>query len=276
MATKKKSYKGKYPGPDKYKGDPKKLAVYRAAKRKAAKKPALKPAAKPAVKPAAPAAAKPATVPNPGAVSSNSSGNIQLQTNAEIEAQALEAHEQLRQENERAAQMDAQALIQEQLGQKQSRDTFQENRSRSNQIMASRGMRGSAALHASAMDTKGYQTALEGVNTQKQGSITEANNIRTTASNWLKTRQGQLTLARKEYTDEQSKLNPTTGSTPINSGIKPTVPYKAPVKPAAKKPVAKPVAAKKFKGKYPGPDKFKGNMKLVNAYNAARRKAGKK
>jgi hypothetical protein len=67
-ASAKKPYKGKYPGPDKFKGDKKKVAAWRNKKAAAAagKKPAPKPAPKPAApKPAAAAAPKPLAPPAP-------------------------------------------------------------------------------------------------------------------------------------------------------------------------------------------------------------------
>jgi len=222
-----KTYKGKYKGPDKFKGDEKKLAVYYAAKRKAASAP--KTTAKPAT-----TASKPTTTATPlkqvtaptGSVSSNSSGNIQLQTNADIENQALEASQTLKDEEEKATQLQQQGLIAEMANKYKARNSFDTQRSRSNQIMASRGMRGSAALQQNALDKRDYGTALQDIAAARAASDKEAENIKTTAKNWWDTRQGQLNLSRQQYTNERSKSSPTSGSTPVNSGVKATTPYK--------------------------------------------------
>jgi hypothetical protein len=271
-----KTYKGKYKGPDEFKGDQKKLDAYYAAQR-ATKNKAPAPAPKPST-PTPTAPVPQVNAPPAGGVSSNSSGNIQLQTNADIEGQALEAAEQLKQENERAAHLRAQSIIQEELGKKQAQDAYQQNRSRANQIMASRGMRGSAAQYSSDLEASNYQKSLDNVNAQKQAAITESGNIETAAKSWFDMQQGKLTGLRSDYTHEQSKENPTTGSSSVDSGLKPTFPYKAPAPAttAAAKVTPKPAAKPKFKGKYPGPDEFKGDKRKIAIWKASKRKAGKK
>ena len=138
-------------------------------------------------------------------------------------------------------------------------------------------MRGTSALRKS--------TEVETENTLRNSSIAEqhrqakenarlhregARNRRRTVGTWAE-------RARQEYTNERSRLNPTAGSAAVDSGLKPTAPTAEGTTPAKTVNLtkSKPKTSSKFKGKYPGPDRFKGNKKKIAAWKAAKRKAGK-
>jgi hypothetical protein len=238
--VKKKKYKGKYPGPDKWKGkgDP--------AKRKPAAKKAPAKKAAPAPKP---------VNPNLGTgvgTSTDSNGNLKLQTNYEIESQVLEADRELAAENERAAQMEGQSLLTYDQGKKATLNEDVENRTAAAGRMANRGMRGTAAMASSANVKQAFADNRNAIDLRRQNEKATATGIGTAAAAQRKMRQGQIDTARKDWTDKQSKLNPTVGTTPVNSGVTPIKATPPAARAAAKKKVAK-KKAKPFKGKRPGP-----------------------
>jgi len=260
-AVKKPKFKGKYPGPDKFKGNKKKLAKYYADKKKkkvVAKKPAAK---KPAAKPAA--APKPVSpnLPNTGTgsgVGVDSNGNLLLQTNFDIEKEIIDAQQEQQQANEQAAALNSEALISGSENRRSALNSNIDARTRSAGRMAARGMRGTAAVAADAEISNAHTENISNINIrQKQGTDTAANMI-TAAATRKAQRDAMIATARKNYTDEQSKQNPTAGSKPVNSGVTPTKATPVATRPAAKKAVAAKPKPKAFKGKYPGPDKFKG------------------
>lgn len=274
------SYKGKYPGPDKLKGNKAKLKVYRAALRSgSSKKKALSKAtsykapaaaAPPTSSPAAPPQSP--TAPAGSPVGSNSSGTITLQSNLDIENQALDNEEAVRLAEDQAAQMKARALLEHTNAMQQAEQAYRYQRGRTNSVMAYRGMRGDVAADKSAEDKSDYSSLTAQIENQKLATDTEADSIATTARDFWRRRKGQLDLARQNYTNSQSATNPTQGSSPEDAGLSATKP---PARPTAK-PAAKSAAKKTYKGKYPGPDKFKGNKKKIAAWKAAKRKTSKK
>lgn len=277
-----KKFKGKYPGPDKFKGNKKKIAAWKAAKRKAST-------------PAAPAAPKPPSAASTAAaadtstaggqqnaypssnVATNSSGTIQLQTNADIEGAVLEAEEELKQAESEATELEQQAEITKAVQEESSRIAANEARGRTNAVNAYRGMRGTSALRKkSEVETENnlrnssiaeqHRQARENARLHREG----ARGRRTSVGAWAE-------RARQEYTNERSKDNPTAGSQAVDSGLRPTAPGSEGTTKATAPSLVKttPKPANKFKGKYPGPDRFKGNKKKIAAWKAAKRKAAK-
>ena len=288
----KPKFKGKYAGPEAFKGNAKMNAAYSkqikgkkltaAAKRKIvnsiakAKAVAPKPAAKPpaAAPPAAPSSYNYAD-PAANAAASNASGNVQLQSNYELNSAEIEAQNALDQQklaNQSAMDNATFAKESQQQGfNKQKLSSVGSMR----QNLAARGL-GGASTVATDKDAElrgefaRNQYNIDQPYANAQQAYTAGNLSADTAySNRLK----GITLGRQQYTNERSRTAPTEGSQAENAGvtgIKPTLPAPKAAKP---KVVAKPKAKPKFKGKYPGPDKYKGNAKLIAA---AKRKAAKK
>lgn len=240
----KKPYKGKYPGPDKYKGKPP------PKKAPAKKAPAKKPAPKP-VNPNLPA--------NTGvAPASDSNGNLVFQTNFDIEKATIDAQQERQQALEDANAMEGESLVSETVGKQNALNSDIDNRTKTAGYMASRGMRGSAAMAASANNKQAYSDNMSQIAMRRQQEHATSENMKTGANARFKQREASLIQAKKDFTDSQSKDNPTIGAPPVNSDIVPPKATPVAVKAAAKRAVAKPPAKKKFKGKYPGPDKYKG------------------
>jgi hypothetical protein len=258
--TTKKKFKGKYPGPDKYKGKKPFKGKYPGPDKYKGKPPPKKAPAKPAPKPAAAAAPKPnsPTLPAPGGVNTDSNGNIKLQTNAAIEQLSIDAQQEHNAAVEAANANEGESLLTEQVSKNQALDTDMENRTKGAGNMAARGMHGTAAQAASARIKKNYLDSRSQISLRRgQEQATNARAITTAGSNWDQ-RKAAIEQARKDYTDSVSKDNPTVGSTPVDSGVTPTKATPVAVKAAAARKAAAKPAAKKFKGKYPGPDKYKG------------------
>lgn len=283
------SYKGKYPGPDVFKGDAKLNAEYKkqtkgkklseAAKRKLAgniysssKKTAAKPAAtapKPAATapktPTAPASAYPSSN-----VSSNSSGNVQLQTNAEIESAVLDAEEQKRQAYLEATQSEQQAAITKSGQVEDLRHTTNEALGQRNATEAYRGLHGTSALKAKGEVLYNNTQQANAINNQYDQSMQGAANRRLAGDQALSNAEKTAIGRRQDYTNEQSRLYPTQGSSPVTSGLKAT-PGANVTSPKQTVPSmgVKSTSSKSYKGKYKGPDIFKGNSGMNAAYGKA-------
>ena len=286
MATKKK-YKGKYPGPDIFKGDSKLNADYKkqtagknlseAAKRALAskiysgsKKPASTTKPTTITKPAAGTVKQP-TAPNVYPTSnatSNASGNIQLQSNHELNMQELDARQAYDEEMAAASLAEQQALIAD----AQNRYSFGEQRKQDygalNANMAARGLSGGAYTQKKIDLMRGHNEQQTNLDSAANLATNTANAARTSAAARRNQRLQQITLGRQEYTNQQSRTAPTAGSRPENSGVKaikpaPLVKSKTTTAPKAS------TTAKSYKGKYYGPDIFKGDKKLNTAYESA-------
>lgn len=287
------TFKGKYPGPDIFKGNKalnktyssqtkgkklseaakKKIAqsVYSSSQKRTA---APKPAPKVTPKPAAPApVGKPKTAYPTSNASSNLSGKIQLQSNAEIESALLDAKEQQRELESEATQTEQQSEISKLSDTEALRQQTWRDRGAASAANAYRGMRGASALRRQS-DVE-YQNTL---GTNKIGENyrlgkANASGLRLKASNTRNNAEKIALRARHEYTNERSRLFPTQGSKAISSGVKKTVPTALSSKkntvPKLGATTKKSTTSAKFKGKYPGPDIFKGNKALNTKYNTA-------
>lgn len=278
VTIKGKKYKGKYKGPDRFKGDEKKIAAWKAAKRKASTTPA-KPAtpAAPAT-PATPAPTQQSAYPavDPNAVASNASGTIQLQSNYEIDMAEADAHEAIDQEVAAAEQEKALAALDYKQATEALGKSKIEDKGSLNSSLAYRGMvHGTTATDKIAKLESSYNTAKTGIESQlAQVNATADTTVKTAAARRAALDQ-RFATARQSYTNSQSRNNPTEGSKAEDAGVKPTTIPAAP-KPVAAPAAPKPAAKKTYKGKYKGPDRFKGDAKKIAAWKAAKRKAGKK
>lgn len=279
-------------------------AVTKAAQRKVATKtkrvdsPATKAAIKAAIKPAIAAAKnKPApkkttppkkTVPPKpntstgapsayGNVTTNPSGYAGLQTNHELNMEQLNAEEAYNAEMAQAQADEEQAAITHQ-AQLNDLDIQKRNdKGRTNANLAYRGMNSGVAVSKIAEMDAQHNLQKGEIDSAKSQVGTRVINQRLRAGTNKDARLGNVILGRQEYTDQRSRDNPTVGTKPVNAGIKPIAPAKTP---AAKAKATTPALVKKaaqrkaYKGKYAGPDVFKGNAKQNAAYKKAT--AGKK
>jgi hypothetical protein len=255
----KKSYKGKYPGPDKYKGKKPFKGKYPGPDKYKGKPPPKKAAAKPAPKKAAAAAPKPVSpnLPTNTGVAVDSNGNLKLQTNYEIERMKLDAEEEAIAATEEGTALNNESLINETASKTEAQNVDINNRTKAAGRMAARGMRGSAAMASQANVKEAYGSSLNQIGLRRQQEKQTSDNMITSAAARRARKMADIAVMEKDWTDQQSKNNPTVGSTPVNSGVVPTKATAVATRPAAKKAAAK-AKPKAFKGKYPGPDKFKG------------------
>jgi hypothetical protein len=277
VATK---FKGKYPGPDKFKGDKKKIAAWKAAKRKASK-PSTPTTSKPKP-PLNPSEPKKDVTPAPpvkAPVGADANGGLGLQTNIDIETAVNEAATEKKQAESDAARLRTQALLEERQAKMSAAEAANEARGRTNATTAYRGLRGTTAnrkINETETDIRMQDEGIRSARTSKESYadslVTAAEQNRINTDKWAAGK-------RLEFTNSQSRNNPTVGTKPVAGGV--TAPKPAPeIKPY--KDSAKPSVAaagsssKTFKGKYPGPDKFKGNKARIAAWKAAKRKVGRK
>jgi hypothetical protein len=168
---------------------------------------------------------------------------------SQIEKLVLDAAQEQQEANEQANAMEGESLLNYSQGKRSALDSDIENRTRSAGNTATRGMRGTAAAAASANVKQAYADNMNQVNLKRQQEQATSKNMITSAAARRKTREAEIALARKDWTDKQSKANPTVGTTPVNSGV---TPIKATPIAAAKRKAATP-AKKTYKGKRPGP-----------------------
>jgi hypothetical protein len=251
--AKKPAFKGKYPGPDELKGDPAKLAIWEAAKRRS-KNPA---------KPAPPldsTAAQPTTP-----VGTSPTGGIDLQSNIDIETAVLDAATAQKKAESDSARLKTEALLDYQRSASNADSTDAEARGRVNANSAYRGLKGTTAAMKSenaetdiALNRQAISSAKQAKEGYADGVVTAANQSKISTDTWA---AGQ----RLAYTAQRSRENPTAGTSPVNAGVSGT------------SPIAEMAPKKGYKGAYKGPDIFKGDKALNAAWRrAAKRKAGKK
>lgn len=255
-------FKGKYPGPDVLKGDKTKLKSYRTAiKSGTSKKDALAQAIKATA--AASTTAKPKTpavnqnVYPTSNVATNSSGTVQLQTNAEIEEGLLQAEQQALEAENEATLQEQQAGITKAQNEEQFRLAARDQRGRLNAATAYRGLRGRSALRKKEVAESELTSQKNAINQQHSLALQAASSRRLAGQEYRRKAKAWATQARLDYTNQRSRTAPTVGSTPVapgSTGVK---------------------ATKAYKGKYPGPDRFKGDEKKIAAWKAAQRKAAK-
>lgn len=286
VTIKGKTYKGKYKGPDKFKGDEKKIAAWKASKRKAATAPAPAPTSSPA----APVVPDPTNQsvynpPDPNATASNASGTIQLQSNYEIDMAEADAHEAIDKELAAARQSKEQALLTNKLQTEALDKQTTADRKGLTTGLAYRGLtRGTTATDKSAKLASEHQSKRTEIASELSNTNAAADAVLTGEAARRAALDKRFAAARQSYTNAQSKNSPTEGSKAEDSGVQGTV-----IAPPAPEPAAveepqeeavignavETVATKKYKGKYKGPDKFKGDEKKIAAWKAAKRKAGK-
>lgn len=291
-----KTYKGKYYGPDIFKGNASLNKTYEsqikgkkmtdAAKRALAnkifsssqKKPttAAKPATTTATTPKAPSV-YPSV--NSGNVTSNASGNIQLQTNHDLNMQELEANEAYNAEIDAASAAEQSARIakaSQQLAYSQQRP---QDLAQTNARLASRGMNlGGVAGTKNAQLVSQWadqDTAVESQYNQAKtnyDAVVGTNGQPGTAAARKLARLQTIDQGRQDYTNQMSRTSPTQGSLPEDAGVRATsgaTPKPATTAKPAAKLAAKPAVKATYKGKYAGPDVFKGNKSMNAAYKKA-------
>lgn len=274
----KKPYKGKYPGPDKYKGKP------------PPKKAAPKPVAKAAPKPAATRAIVPVA---------NSTGNLVDPTQWEQDQARLVAAREDQAELLSLNQADDEANIeyqteltdtnkeyeQQKLDVQRQRDAFAQQKEleradlNSNLSYRGVGSRGSAANRkwgqlstqqaATESNLTGQQTALSTGHGTALANLEGARNTRLATTAGRRLELAGRGSGKGSYTTGAGTTTDTGVTAPKPVSLKPPPsPYNKTLAP--KKPVKK-----TYKGKYPGPDKYKGKPppKVVKA---AQRKTAKK
>lgn len=259
--------KGRYYGPEKNKGRNPSYKPPKAAAPAAPAAPAVAPAAN------APAAPGQQSAYNPNAGVSNSSGTISLQTTHDLNMEEVDAQDARDQEvlaanqDEKTAELqynDVDGIETNALNEKRRSD-----RGNLNSGLAYRGLTtGSTAIQKSTAMNNANLSTQNQIAAQRKLAKENADNRRTAAENNLTARKKNITLARESYTIGESGSSPTEGSQAEDSGINPTSTPAAPA--AAPKPPKAPAAAK-YKGKYQGPDRFKGDAKKLAAW----RKAGR-
>jgi hypothetical protein len=274
--TKKKPFKGKYPGPDELKGDKKKLAIWNASKRAAANKPATTPKP-PANTPEAPQDQTEAPQTE-APIGSSDTGTLGLQSNIDIENAVNEAATARKEAEAEAARIKSEAMLEEARSKAQAEVEAKYARGRTNAGAAYRGLKGTTA-QTKVQDTESdialkdqnIAAAKSAKDAFAEGLVTAADQKKLDAEAWASGK-------RLEFTAEQSKKNPTAGTTPSNAGVSaPKPPAEInPIKDTGTSSVVK--ASKGYKGKYKGPDAFKGDKALNAAWKAAakRRAKGKK
>ena len=295
MATK---FKGKYPGPDALKGDKAKRAAYRKALKGGASKskalatarrykatPAKVTPAKPAT-PASPSVPKPDTTPSQPTVyqpptsnvATNASGTVELQTNADIEDAILQAEEENRQAETEATQTEQQAVIDRLNNNEQLRLSSNNARGQVNAASAYRGMRGSSAQRRRDEVESDITTSKNTIEQNFNLANTYARNRRLAGTEGVRRAKAWANQKRLEFTNAQSRNNPTEGSVPENAGVTPTAPPAAAPKPAAPKPAApKPAAPKPAaKPSKKTPAKKKKKKKKPALKSPAKKAAAKK
>ena len=267
-----KTYKGKYKGPDKFKGDEKKIAAYKAAKKKAATPAAAAPATSAATTTTDPVAAQSAANPASATVA-NSSGTIQLQSNYDIDLAETAAYEAIDTEIQNANLTKAQAELTKKTSTEELSRQGVKNAGSLNSSLAYRGMtRGTTAMDKQAELAKNQQVAQTGIDNAYTSATAEAQTTIDTAAARRAAIKAKYAAARQSYTDAQSKANPTEGSSSEDSGMT----YNVTSDPEeTTTTTASTAATKTYKGKYPGPDKFKGDAKKIAAWKAAKKKAKK-
>jgi len=254
--------KGKYFGPEKYQGKNQKY-----------KAPATSASGTQPTEPTSPTAPTgPQSVYNPNSTVSNGSGLISLQSTHDLNMQELEAQDARDQEVLAADQAEKEAEIRyndvngtEVLALNKQRRS---DKGQLNSSLAYRGLtRGStAAQKLTEMGEKHDTTSIQ-IAAQRKLAKDSATAARLAADTTLAGRKRAITLARENYTIGASADSPTEGSQAEDSGVNPTT---TPAPAAAAAPVAA-AAASKWKGKYRGPDRFKGDPKKLAAW----RKAGR-
>lgn len=239
---------------------------------------AAKAAAKVKAKAASTATPAPPADPMNVATDTTSSpdGTLNLQSNYELDSAETAAIEEKDAAIREANAQEEQAKIANTI----KRNAFEEQKkqqlARNNAMLAARGFSGGAGFTKDADLASKLNEEDTNIGSELTQAVTAANTARTTAETTLGNKQKDITLGRRAYTEERSKTAPTAGSSSVDAGVKATTPApNAPV--AAKAPKApKAPTAKTYKGKYKGPDRFKGDAKKLAAYRAAKRKAGKK
>lgn len=264
-------------------------AAVGAVKKPPVKKPAVKPASKPAT---APTPTAPVEVPVAGSGGSLvtpetwEQDQARLVFNREDQAEAFDLNQQ---SNE--AVLDYQSTMNDlqrardttKLGITQQRDQMNTQRPQDfadlNSSLSYRGVgrRGSAAARKIGSLTSSYTQAGNALDAADTKATTDFDTDSATAFNRQNTTLTGIAQRRLQLAGNASAGGSyTTGTTPAtDTGVEAPKATSNPPKPAAKpavKPAAKP--ATKFKGKYPGPDIFKGNAKMRAEY--AKQIKGKK
>jgi hypothetical protein len=173
--------------------------------------------------------------------------------------------------------LEQQSAITKAVQEEQHRQGARETRGQVNAANAYRGLRGTSALRRRSNNESNLTEQKNSIEEQARQTNEQARQRRLEGENYATSVGKWATLKRQEHTNERSKDNPTEGSQAEDAGVRPTTtPAENKPKPNAPsiKPSPKP-KTKSYKGKYPGPDKFKGNKKKIAAWKAAKRKAGK-
>lgn len=222
--------KGKYYGPDSKKGvNP----SYKAPKA-TTPSPVNKPAAAPANKSAPSTAPAPSTTPpkpentyqapNPSNTVSNGSGTIDLQTTHELNMQELDAIDERDQELAQAKIDEQQSIIDENTSMNAYNEQRRQDRGRVNSTLAYRGLTsGSTASQKISAMGKEHSKEFTAIADRRTTAKNSALARKTAAEQRLAARRKAITLARQGYTNSESGSNPTAGSKPEDSGIKPVV-----------------------------------------------------
>lgn len=207
--------------------------VTKAAKRRVAKKKIARPSPKKVVakvKATPKPAPKPKQPTQPTAgyptsnVATNSSGNIQLQTNAEIEGELLNAVQAAQEADSEATTREQQAEITHAANQEANRVNANKSRGRTNYLEGYQGLHGTSALRKRSENEYGItaqQNATENAySTDKQSAY----DYRTAAQTRLKNAEAIALAKRQDFTNQQSRTSPTEGSVAEDSGVKATKP----------------------------------------------------
>lgn len=276
MATttkkKKKPFKGKYEGPDELKGDKAKLAIWRAAKRQAANPAPPKAPDNPPEAPTDQTQAPQTQAP----VGADANGGLGLQSNIDIETQVMDAEEAKKQAISEAARLKSEADIEARNAKLQAAVMAEQARGRTNASAAYRGLKGTTALKKVEETESGITATGKAIEDTKASKEAYAEGLVTSADEYYRNKEKWAAGERLKYTGEQSRNNPTAGTNPSNAGVSAPKPSDEmnPLKDSGTSSVA--TASKSYKGKYKGPDVFKGDKALNAAWKAAAKRRAKK